>query len=96
MLKNALSEPRGKATGGWNLICVLLLPSQYARGSKPLWNSTWVRIASAEPVCQGKDQHSLEVNTSPRGPQLTLGINAKGNASIAATMPSLARTSIPQ
>ena len=95
MLKNALSEPGGKATGGWNLICVLPVPSQYARGSKPLWNSTWVCIASAEPVCQG-GQNSLEFNTSPRGPQLTLGINAKGKASIAATMPSLARTSILQ
>ena len=48
-----------------------------------------------EPVCQG-DRTSPEFNMSPRGPQLTLGINAKGNASIAATMPSLARISILQ
>jgi len=48
-----------------------------------------------EPVCQG-GQTSPEFNMSPRGPQLTLGINAKGNASIAATMRSLARTSILQ
>ena len=40
-----------------------------------------------EPVCQG-DQTSLEFNMSPRGPQLTLGRNAKILVNIISSPPN--------